>query len=100
MDGPVETFIDVAVREELLDAVIDQLVLDIWPVSHVELLVDCESPFIGISANSTYISLSSHVFTVISMAIRISIEKFLGFNSLSVDLSSNHTLAEALSRPR
>ena len=65
-------------------------------MSHVELLVHCESPFISIVADATNLSLSSHVLSIKSMALGITIEKLFGFDSLSIGLSSYHTFTESL----
>ena len=91
----VEAFIDVAVREELLHAVICLIVLDVGPVCHIELLVDCESPLVGIIADTAAISLSTHAFAIQSVALRLFIEQSLGLDSLLVGLRAYHTLTVA-----
>ena len=65
----IQTFINIAVGEELLHTVVDLIVLDVGPVGHVELLVNGKAPLISVIANATVISLSTHVITIQCMTL-------------------------------
>ena len=96
----IQTFINIAVGEEFLHTVVDLIVLDVGPVGHVELLVNGKAPLISVVTNAAVISLSTHVVTIQSMTFRLSIQKFLCSDSLSISLSSNDTFAETTRRIR
>ena len=90
----IQTFINIAVGEELLHTVVDLIVLDVGPVGHVELLVNGKAPLISVITNAAVISLSTHVITIQCMTLWLSIQKFLCSDRLRISLSSNDTLAE------
>ncbi len=77
---------------------IDVAILDIGPVSHIELLIHCELPFISPATNTASVSVRAHVFSVQSVTLRLLIEKFLSADGLGIDISADDTLAETLVR--
>jgi len=79
---------------------VDLVVLDVGPVCHIELLIHCESPLVSVIANAAAISLRTHALTVEGVALRLTIEQFLGFDSLGIGVRSYHTLAESASLVR
>lgn len=98
MEGPVQALIDVAIREELLNAMVYLFVLDVRPVRHIELFVNCKPPFVSIVPDTADISLSAQVLPVERVALGIPVEELLGLDGLRVLISADHTLAEATDR--
>ena len=96
----IQTFINIAVGKEFLHTMVDLIVLDVGPVGHIELLVNGKAPLISIITNAAVISLSTHVVTIQSVTLRLSIQKFLCSDGLGISLSSNDTFAETTRRVR
>ena len=62
---------------------------------HIELLVDCEAPLVGVVADATLVPLRAHVLPVQRVALRLAIEQLLRLDCLGVSVRPNDALAEA-----
>jgi len=69
-------------------------VLDVRPVRHIELFVNCEPPLVSIVSDTAYVSLSTQVLPIERVALRIPIEELLSLDSLRVRVGPDHALAE------
>ena len=69
-----------AVNEKVIHASVVARRVDVWPVGHIEFLLDSVLPFRSLLSNSTAILLSTEVLSVKSMAFR-----FLKYQSFSLD---------------
>ena len=73
---------------------IDLVVLHIRPVGHIKLLVDSEAPLVSVGANAALVSLRTHVLSVQSVALRVSVQQLLSFHCFSISVCANDALAE------
>jgi len=70
--------------------VVDLVFLNVWPMSHIELLVYSIAPLISKGTYSTFVSLSSQIFAVESVTFGLFVDEFLSLDGLHVYVCADY----------
>ena len=69
------------------------VVLNVWPVRHVECLVDCIAPLLCLHADAAFVLLCSEVLSVECVAVRELVDELLCSDGFPVERGSDDAAA-------